>query len=111
MSALDKFKERYRGLGRIRIYVPEIDLDIWSKPYTLHDEIELTEKMGGLDTPASFAALIIRKGEDENGNKLFQPGDEIELVRIAEAGVLKAIAFRIIGSDSDAQSEASAAEK
>lgn len=102
MSAIDKFKDRYRGLGRIRVYVPELDLEIWSQPYTIHDEHELMQQVGGkIDTPEGFLAFLIRKAEDANGRPLFAPTDMPTLKRIAESNLVKAIVLRIIAADSD----------
>ena len=101
MSAIDKFRARYVGLGRLRIYVPELDLDIWSKPYTLLDEQELSQQVSDLNSPESFIALIIRKAEAEDGSRLFKPEDAPVLKRVGEASLLKSIALRIITSDTD----------
>lgn len=104
-AGIKKFRQRWQQLGRLKIHVEELDLDVYSNPWTLLDEEHLRAKGLSLDENEGVLWLIINKAQNEAGEMLFKPEDAPVLKRIAEAPLLKALAFRIVASNSDESPE------
>lgn len=98
-KGLDAFANRYQQIGRMRLEVPELDLDMWFSPFTMLDQQELDQAGHSIDSVEGMVWTIIRKAEDANGERLFDVQDGPRLKRVAEVSLLKAIVIKLVTSD------------
>lgn len=101
-----RLKTRFSGL-RVRIVVPELvdilpedsqgQAAIYAAPFTLADSSKL-QKWIDADSPEGFAHVIVRKAENEQGEKLFDIGDRQILLQCCEAHIISRIGRALMAS-------------
>lgn len=96
--------------ARTRIEVPEWpDEDgeptiIYAKPYTIQDDKHLARFVKD-DDPTGFVEILVRKAEDEAGDRLFDKGDKPKLLRRGKAHIIKRVALQIMASETLEEAE------
>ena len=99
MAAIELVKKHYASLGTRSIRVPEWDnLEIFVKPFTLGEQSELYQvqtvpKRSQFDL---YAATIIIKARDANGNRLFADADIKAMMGAADQAVVERVATEIV---------------
>lgn len=101
-----KMKRRFSGL-RVRVVVPEFsdilpadshgEPAIYAKPFTLADSDDLQPFIDS-DSPEGFAAVVVRKGEDEAGERIFDIGDKAVLMQCCEAHIVSRVGRALMAS-------------
>jgi hypothetical protein len=107
MSYLDRLK-KVAGTDRVITKAVEIkgqDFSFQMKPLTIA-ESQAAQKLAKSDDANDFALqLLVRKALDENGQKLFQPTDVIELRNMVEKPELDKLLLALISSDEEEEVE------
>jgi len=72
------------------------EFEFYSKPVTLAQRAR-AQKTAGNDNPADFALqLLVMLAQDENGQKLFSPGDIAELRNELPANVVEGLMLQLL---------------
>jgi hypothetical protein len=72
------------------------EFEYWMHPVTLAERAKAQKSAGG-DDPTSFALqLLVAKAMDENGQKLFAPGEIAELKNALPASVVEALMLQLL---------------
>jgi len=106
MRALDRLKAAVAMKATRRcISLPNgEEFEFWSKPVTLAQRAR-AQKLAGNDSPADFALqLLVMLAQDENGQKLFGPGDVAELRNELPASVVENLMLQLL-QDAEASDE------
>ena len=101
MRAIDRIIKAARA-NRDSVHVPDWDLDIYFGPVTSRDQQEVYDRMKkvGIDNPFSdipkmHILTFIQKAEAEDHTRLFEWGDEDNLLRYAPAFVVEKVINRL----------------
>ena len=107
MRALDRLKKA-ANLTPIKKVVKLADgseFEFYCTPLTMAER-ERAQKNAGSDDANAFALqLLVQKATDENGEKLFRPGQIAELKNEVRDADLQALMVAVITSDSDVSEE------
>jgi hypothetical protein len=95
MSAIDQVTQHFDALAIRCIEVPEWDLEIYVKPFTLAEKSKIY-KLAQDDDLALMAYVLIHKALDRQGNPLFTLEDKIKLMRHADVNVVSRLAADIM---------------
>lgn len=101
MSVIDQAKAHYAGLGSFRAEIPEWGEDgnpvivTWS-PLTLAEKRKAMNGAKSLFDQIVMVRIVIAKACDEDGNKLFTPGDEQTLMTNVAASIVERLALDIV---------------
>lgn len=69
-------RQHYESLGKVKVEVPEWGMTIWATPLNLAEQAKIDGwRNQNQDRYIMFARIIIMKGQDEAGNKLFSEKD------------------------------------
>lgn len=90
MKAIDKILEHYRALPKHELYVPEWDLTIYWSELTAKEADDVIKKSRG-NQAEQAVRLIAEKATDVDGNKLFEIGDALKLLRIAPLSIIQRV--------------------
>ena len=101
-----RLKTRFSAL-RVRVVVPEwsdiLPSDsegqpaIFASPFTLADSTAL-QKWIAADSPEGFAHVVLRKAENEDGERLFDIGDRQILLQCCEAHIISRVGKALMAS-------------
>lgn len=109
MRALDRLK-KVANLTPIKKKVKLSDgseFEFYSTPLTMAER-ERAQKNAGSDEATAFAMqLLVQKATDENGEKLFRPGEIAELKNEVRDADLQTLMLAVITTDSDVTEEES----
>ncbi|MEL0003629.1 MAG: hypothetical protein VW620_11500 [Rhodospirillales bacterium] len=107
LSAIQRAKIHYQNQPIREIQVPEWADDdgnpfiFYVKPFTLQDQGRLQFAIRDQSEADALAEVLILKALDDEGNKVFQIGDKIDLRQNVDATVLARIANQIIGGTTE----------
>jgi len=102
MSVIDRVKSHFESLGIQSIEISEWkDEDgkptvIYWNPITLSEKNKLFKKSDNLNDASLLADIIIMKGLDKNGNKIFTLEDKPALMHKADSDILSRIATLMV---------------
>ena len=107
IRALDRLKKA-ANLTPVKKVVKLADgseFEFYCTPLTMAER-ERAQKNAGSDDANAFALqLLVQKATDENGEKLFRPGQIAELKNEVRDADLQALMVAVITSDSDVSEE------
>lgn len=110
MSALEAIIEHYKKHERQHIDVPE-----WGaarKPLRIYWMLlTVSERLELLRNAESDAHVLVAKARDGNGARMFQPGDELKIMRCADSAIVTRIANAMLGGARVSESAVEQAEK
>lgn len=98
MSILDKAKEHFSGLETQSLAVPEWDVEVYWRPWTIAERQKVwgAIKQSGRDTELPARVLIV-KALDKDGKNLYSLGDLRALTHEVDFSVVERIATSILG--------------
>ena len=86
MKAIDKFKDYSKTLETAKIYVPEMDLDIYVEPITLAQRSDLIRRTVDMDEIKTAIEAVVTLAKDESGEPAFTLEDKPILMRLGGTG-------------------------
>tara|TARA_Y100001951_G_C11266431_1_gene255856 strand:+ start:14 stop:355 length:342 start_codon:yes stop_codon:yes gene_type:complete len=104
MSIIDRAKSHFAGLGVQSIEIEEWKDDdgkpstIFWNPITLAEKKKLFTKSDSLNDVALLADIVIMKALDNDGNKLFQTTDKLDIMHKVDSDVLAKIAAAMVSA-------------
>ena len=106
MRALDRLKKAVNMTSTRRsVELPDgSEFEFWMTPLTLAERSK-AQKQAKSDDATDFALqLLVTKAVDENGQKMFSPGELAELRNELPASVVEALMMQLI-TDGEAEEE------
>lgn len=85
------------------------NFSFWMRPLTLGERSKAQKQTAGEDTNAFALTLLVNKAYDENGGRMFAPGDLAQLKHDIPASLAEKILVRIL--EDDAAGEVDEADK
>jgi hypothetical protein len=85
------------------------NFSFWMRPLTLGERSKAQKQTAGDDTNAFALTLLVNKAYDENGGRMFAPGDLAQLKNDIPASLAEKILVRIL--EDDAAGEVDEADK
>ena len=98
-SALDRLKKSVSMASTRRaVELPDgSEFEFWSTPVTLAERTKAQKMSGGGDDAVAFALqLLVAKAQDENGQKMFAPGEIAELRNELPASVVESLMLQLL---------------
>ena len=98
-SALDRLKKSVSmSATRRAVELPDgTEFEYWSTPVTLAERTKAQKLSGGGDDATAFALqLLVAKALDENGQKMFSPGEVAELRNELPASVVESLMLQLL---------------
>ena len=102
MSIIDSAKAHFESLGVQSIEVPEWkDVDgnpsvIYWNPINLYEKNLLFKKSDNMSDVSILADILVMKGLDKDGNKLFKAEDKLALMYKVDSDVLSRVATAMV---------------
>lgn len=96
-SIIERVTAHFEQFAKKTIDVPEWGVTVHASPITVADMDAIDRAKGA---GAKAVAILLRKAKDENGNPLFQPTQEWDLLNKADPRVVDRVALEIFGSGS-----------
>ena len=99
MRALDRLKKAVSmSASRRAVELPDgTEFEYWSTPVTLAERTKAQKMSGGGDDAVAFALqLLVAKALDENGQKMFSPGEVAELRNELPAAVVESLMLQLL---------------
>jgi hypothetical protein len=102
MSVLDHARSHFESIGVQSIEVPEWKDEfgkpsiIYWNPINLHEKNILFKKSGNMSDASILADILLMKGLDKDGKKLFKPEDKIDLTYKVDSDVIAKIANAMV---------------
>ena len=106
-SALDRLKKAVSMKPqRKTVELPDgSEFEYWSTPLTLAERSR-AQKQAGTDDATAFALqLLVMKATEENGERMFGPGDLAELKNTLPASVVEALMLQMLTGDEAEEEE------
>ena len=107
IRALDRLKKaaNLKPVKKVVKLANGSEFEFYCTPLTMAER-ERAQKNAGSDDANAFALqLLVQKATDENGEKLFRPGQIAELKNEVRDADLQALMVAVITSDSDVSEE------
>jgi len=104
MSIIDSAKSHFESLGVQSIEVPEWkDTDgkpsvIYWNPINLYEKNMLFKKSDNMSDVSILADILVLKGLDKDGNKLFKAEDKLALMYKVDSDVLSRVATAMVSA-------------
>ena len=104
MKLIDRAKSHFESLGIQSIEIAEWKDEagnpsvIYWNPITLSEKNKLFKKSDNLNDVSILADILVMKGLDKDGNKLFTLEDKIGLMHKVDSDVLSRIATQMVRS-------------
>jgi hypothetical protein len=98
MRALDRLKNACAMKAtRKAVELPDgTEFEFWAQPITLAQRAR-AQKLAGNDNASDFAIqLLVMQAQDENGQRLFSPGDVAELKNELPAAVVETLMLQLL---------------
>ena len=98
MRALDRLKNACAMKAtRKAVELPDgTEFEFWAQPITLAQRAR-AQKLAGNDNASDFAIqLLVMQAQDENGQRLFSPGDVAELKNELPASVVETLMLQLL---------------
>ena len=113
MRALDRLKKAVSmSASRRAVELPDgTEFEFWMTPLTLAERGR-AQKQAKSDDATDFALqLLVAKATDENGQKMFSPGEVAELRNELPAAVVEALMLQLLQEPEAAEEEVAADPK
>ena len=106
-SALDRLKKSVSMKPqRKSVALPDgSEFEFWAPPITLAQRAK-AQKQSGSDDATSFALVLLSMvATDESGQKLFQPGEIVELKNELPAAVVESLLLQLLSESEEEEEE------
>ena len=101
MRALDKLKKAANLVPTKKVVTLSdgSDFEFWHTSLTMAERERATKSAGSSDPNAMALQLLVQKALDENGERMFAPGDVAELKNDVRSADLERIILALVGDD------------
>ena len=98
MRALDRLKKAVSMASTRRsVELPDgSEFEYWMHPITIAERVKAQKQAGSEDATSFALQLLVAKAMDENGQKLFAPGEIAELKNALPASVVEALMLQLL---------------